>query len=409
VRRLGYAAPVQIFSALRVATYRRFWFAQIFSLIGSWLQASAISWLVVTVLYPNQPALATAQLGILSAIQWTPSLLMSLFAGALLDRFSRRSALFASQLTLMCVAIGFGLVVFFKVASFPLVASLAFCSGVANVFDIVARQSLVPNLVPKDLMPNAIALNSLAFNSTRIFGGVLFGLLAPLGLASIFALNAMSFFGVLYAIWQIHMPQPQKKPSNIFADVKIGLEYVRRTRAVGLPILMLMFLSLTVINFQVIIPTFARFALALDERGFGLLNLGFGVGAAIGAILQAAKASDSRTLMKWGALQLTCVMLGFAFVPNLLWACVALAFAGCGMILFTVSANSTVQVNTPDELRARVMSVYSLVFAGMSPPGALLAGGLMSSLGARGGVAVLAVLGLLAMLLLLPKLGSDNQ
>jgi MFS family permease len=395
---------VQIFAALSVATYRRFWFAQIFSLIGSWLQASAISWLVVTVLYPNQAAVATSQLGILSAIQWTPSLLLSLFAGALLDRFSRRSALFASQLTLMCVAIGFGLVVFFKIASFPLVASLAFCSGVANVFDIVARQSLVPNLVPKNLMPNAIALNSLAFNSTRIFGGVLFGVLAPLGLASIFALNAMSFLGVLYAIWQIQMPQPPKKSSNIFADVKIGLEYVRRNRAVGLPILMLMFLSLTVINFQVIIPTFARFALGLDERGFGLLNLGFGVGAAIGAFIQAAKASDSRTLMTWGALQLTGVMLGFALVPNLLWACVALGFAGCGMILFTVSANSTVQINTPDELRARVMSVYSLVFAGMSPPGALLAGSLMSSLGARGGVGVLAVLGLLAMLVLLPKL-----
>jgi MFS family permease len=400
---------VQIFAALTVAVYRRFWFAQIFSLIGSWLQASAISWLVVTVLYPNQPAIATAQLGILSAIQWTPSLLLSLFAGALLDRFSRRTALFSSQLTLMCVAIGFGVVVFFKVASFPLVATLAFCSGVANVFDIVARQSLVPNLVPKHLMPNAIALNSLAFNSTRIFGGVLFGLLAPLGLTSIFALNALSFLGVLYAIWQIQIPQPAKKQSNIFSDVKIGLEYVRRTRAVGLPILMLMFLSLTVINFQVIIPTFARFALSLDEGGFGLLNLGFGIGAAIGAMIQAAKVGDSHSLMTWGALQLTVVMLGFALVPNLFWACVMLAFAGCGMILFTVSANSTVQLNTPDELRARVMSVYSLVFAGMSPPGALLAGGLMSNLGARGGVAVLGLLGLLAMLVLLPKLHNSRQ
>ena len=116
---------MHIFAAFAVPVYRRFWFAQVFSLIGSWLQASAISWLVVTVLYPNQPALATSQLGILTAIQWTPSLLFSLFAGAVLDRVSRRKAMLVSQITLMGVAFGFTAVLALKLESFTVVAVLA--------------------------------------------------------------------------------------------------------------------------------------------------------------------------------------------------------------------------------------------------------------------------------------------
>ncbi len=399
---------MHIFAAFQVVAYRRFWFAQVFSLIGSWLQASAISWLVVTVLYPNQPALATSQLGILTAIQWTPSLVFSLFAGAVLDRVSRRTALLCSQIMLMSVAIGFTLVLSLKLESFVLVASLAFCAGLANVVDMVARQSLVPNLVPREFMANAIALNTLAFNTTRVLGGALFGVVAPLGLTSIFLFNALSFLGVLYAIWRIQIPQPAPKTSHLLEDIKIGLQYVRNNKSVGTPILLLMLLSLTVINFQVIIPTFARFSLNLEEGGFGLLSAAFGVGAVSGAVFQAARAS--KNFMLWGALQLTLAMLSLAVAPNIWWAGLSLFFAGSGMNLFTVSANSAVQLHTPDELRARVMSVYSLVFAGMSPPGSLFAGWLMATLGSRGGIAVLGGLGVLAVLSLrasLQRLKAD--
>ncbi len=393
---------MHIFAAFQVVAYRRFWFAQVFSLIGSWLQASAISWLVVTVLYPNQPALATSQLGILTAIQWTPSLVFSLFAGAVLDRVSRRVAMLVSQITLMSVAFGFTVVLALKLESFELVAGLAFLGGLANVVDMVARQSLVPSLVPREFMANAIALNTLAFNTTRVLGGALFGVVAPLGLTSIFAFNALSFLGVLYAIWRIQIPQPAPKTSALLEDIKIGLQYVQNNKAVGTPILLLMLLSLTVINFQVIVPTFARFALNLEEGGFGLLSAAFGVGAVSGAVFQAARASKG--FMLWGALQLTLAMLGLALAPSIWWAAIALFLAGSGMNLFTVSANSMVQLHTPDDLRARVMSVYSLVFAGMSPPGSLFAGWLMATLGSRGGIAVLGGLGVLAVLSLVVSL-----
>ncbi len=400
---------MHIFAAFEVVAYRRFWFAQVFSLIGSWLQASAISWLVVTILYPNQPALATSQLGILTAIQWTPSLVFSLFAGAVLDRVSRRKAMLVSQVTLMGVAFGFTLVLALKLESFTVVAILAFTAGLANVVDMVARQSLVPSLVPREFMSNAIALNTLAFNTTRVLGGALFGVVAPLGLQSIFLFNALSFLGVLYAIWRIQIPQPVPKKTNLLEDIRVGLAYVKNEKSVGIPILMLMLLSLTVINFQVIIPTFARFALRLDEAGFGLLGAAFGGGAVSGAVLQAARGANKRIFMIWGAFQLTFAMLLLAVSPSIWWAGLSLFLAGSGMNFFTVSANSTVQLHTPDELRARVMSVYSLVFAGMSPPGSLFAGWLMATFGSRGGIAVLGGLGLLAMLCLVPYLRRSTE
>lgn len=405
---------MRTFAAFQVPTYRRFWFAQGFSLIGSWLQASAMSWLVVTVLYPDNAAEATARLGILSAIQWTPSLVLSLVAGALLDRVSRRVALLLTQTVLMLVAVGLGLVVYYKVSSFELVAALAFCAGLANVFDIVARQSLVPNLVPRDLMPNAIALNSLAFNLSRILGGTVFGLVAPLGLSLVFFLNAASFLGVIYAIYTIRVADPEPHEGNMLQDVAVGLRYVWRTRAVRTPILLLFFLSLFIINFQVITPTFARFALGQDESGFGWLNAAFGLGAALGAAFHASRPSRDKTpLMRWGALILVAAVALLAITPNLILACGALALCGIGLIFFTVSANSSVQLATPDTLRARVMSVYSLVFAGMAPPGALLTGWLMSAFGAREGLLILAAAGLLSVIALLPQLqriqGSETE
>jgi hypothetical protein len=277
----------------------------------------------------------------------------------------------------------------------------------ANVFDIVARQSLVPNLVPREVMPNAIALNSLSFNLSRILGGTVFGLIAPLGLSAVFFLNAVSFLGVLNAIWSVRVPDPERHDTNMLEDIRVGLRYVWETPQVRTPILMLFSLSLFVINFQVTTPTFARFALSLDESGFGLLNAAFGLGAASGAAFHASRPSSDKTrLMQWGALLLVTAFGALSFVPNVPMACVVLALCGAGMILFNVSANSSVQLATPDHLRARVMSVYSLVFAGMAPPGALLTGWLMSALGARSGLLILAGLGLVSVLILAPRLNT---
>jgi MFS family permease len=395
------------FQALEHPEFRRFWVAQSVSLIGTWLQGAAQAWLVLT-LYPGNNALATQQLGFLSALQWTPSLVLSLFAGAVLDRVSRRNVLLTTQITLMLTAIALGLAVLMNRVSFELVAVIALISGLANVFDIVARQSLVPNLVPRASMTNAVALNSLSLNTARVLGGTLFGLLAPLvGLAPLFLLNAATFFGVIGAVLSLKPKDPEAHNENIFEDVRIGLRYVFQTPVVRGPILLLACLSLTVINFQVIIPTFAKFGLELAETGYGLLSSMFGLGSALGAFLSATRQTSNRdTRMAWGSVLLSVAVGVLAFAPNVVIASVALFAAGTGMILFTVNANSSVQLATPDRLRGRVMSVYTLVFAGMSPFGALLVGFLMSWFGARTGVALLAAAALVAVLALRPRVAG---
>ena len=397
------------FRALEIPEYRRFWISQLFSLIGSWLQSSAQAWLVLQ-LFSNSSE-ATFKLGLISALQWLPSLLLSLVAGAILDRVSRRAALVTSQITLLLMALALGTLVALNAVTFERLVVIALVSGLANVFDIVARQSLIPQLVPRAVMPNAVALNSLAFNLARVLGGSLFGVLAPfLGLSTIFFLNAASFLGVLLVLIQLEVPKLEdSEHGNVLEDIRVGLRYVLQTPLVRGPILLLAALSITVINYQVIIPTFAKFALSLTEGGFGLLGAAFGIGAAIGAILHANLQRNPNTglsrirLMQIGS-SLTCLSLAaLAISPNVWLASVALVASGTGMILFTVSANSSVQLATPDRLRGRVMSIYTLVFAGMSPVGALVAGGLMAQFGPRVGVLVLAALGLLAVLVLRPR------
>ncbi len=392
------------FRALQHTEFRRFWIAQAFSLIGSWLQTSAQGWLVLG-LYPGNAALATERLGWLSALQWTPSLVLSLFAGVILDRVSRKAVLITTQVTLMLTATALGVAVLTNRVSFEVIAVISLVTGLANVFDIVARQSLVPNLVPRESMANAVALNSLSFNLARVLGGSLFGVLAPLiGLGPLFLLNAASFLGVIATIAALKSQPREQRSENILEDIQVGLRYVSATPAVLGPILLLAALSLTVINFQVIIPSFAKFALNLSEGGFGLLSSVFGLGAALGAFLSASRyGGDRRKLMLSGALVLTLGVGALALALDLITASIVFLCAGAGQIMFTVSANSSVQLNTPDRVRGRVMSVYTLVFAGMSPAGALLVGFLMSRLGVRAGVAILAGLGLAAIFALRPR------
>ena len=400
------------FRALEVPEYRRFWISQLFSLIGSWLQSSAQAWLVLQLFTDSSEA--TFKLGLISAVQWVPSLLLSLFAGAVLDRVSRRAALIVSQVTLLLMALALGTLVLLNAVTFERLVVIALISGLANVFDIVARQSLIPQLVPRAVMPNAVALNSLAFNLARVLGGSLFGVLAPfLGLSTIFFLNATSFVGVLFVLIQLKVPkQEDSEHGNVLEDIRVGLRYVSQTPAVRGPILLLAALSITVINYQVIIPTFAKFALSLKEAGFGLLGVAFGIGAALGAVLHANLQRNPNSgllrvrLMQIGSVLACLSLAALALSPNLWFASFALTVSGTGMILFTVSANSSVQLATPDRLRGRVMSIYTLVFAGMSPLGALVAGGLMAMLGPRIGVLTLATVGLLASLLLRPRVGS---
>lgn len=404
------------FSALRHPDYRRYWYSQLLSLIGSWMQTTAQQYLVLEL--SNQ---SSAALGWVTVAQFTPSLLLSLFAGAVIDRVPRRRVLLATQLTLMGTAIALAVTTHLGVVTVPLVLVLAFISGVAQAFDMPARQSMVVDFVPRSDVPNAVALNSLSFNVSRTLGQAMFGVVAAVGvsllsrgnaehisrLALPFYLNVASFIIVIYVIATLPFPARDTGGSKgMLRDVTDGLRYVRATPAVRNVMLLVGALSLTVINFNVIIPYYARVVFGAREAAFGLLSSAFGVGAMAGALWQASKPNPLRNL-RYGGVILTSAAAVLAFTPNPMLAAPVLAVCGFGMLSLLVSANSTVQLSIPDALRGRVMSLYSFVLAGMGPPGALIASALIGRegpLGPRWGLVALAALGALALAVLWARL-----
>ncbi|GAA5511636.1 enterobactin exporter EntS [Deinococcus carri] len=404
------------FSALRHPSYRRYWFSQLLSLVGSWMQTTAQQYLVLEL-----SGGSSAALGYVTVTQFLPSLLLSLFAGAVVDRVPRRRVLLATQATLMLTATVLAVTTHLGIVTLPLVMVLAFVSGTANAFDMPARQSMVVDFVPRSDVPNAVALNSLSFNVSRTIGQALFGVVAALGvsllaggnadnlarLALPFYLNVASFFVVLFVIATLPFPvREHAARGSVLEDIREGLGYVRRTPALRNVMLLVGALSLTIINFNIIIPYYARVVFGAREAAFGVLSAAFGVGAMAGALWQASKPNPLRNLRLGGVLLVASTVL-LAFAPGPLLGTPILAVCGFGMLSLLVSANSTVQLTIPDHLRGRVMSLYSFVLIGMGPPGALIASNLISKegpLGPRWGLVALALLGGLALLLLWSRL-----
>ena len=409
------------FKALGHPNYRRYWLSQLLSLVGSWMQTTAQQYLVLELTHQS-----SAALGWVTVAQFLPSLLLSLFAGAVIDRVPRRRVLLTTQLVLLGTALTLAVTTHLGIVTLPLIMLIAFVAGTANAFDMPARQSMVVDFVPRSDVSNAVALNSLSFNVSRTLGQAVFGVVAALGvnllaggnpdniarLAFPFYLNVASFFVVLYVIATLPFPPREAAPhGSMLDDVKEGLRYVRRTPAVRNVMLLVGAMSLSIINFNVIIPYYARVVFGVREGGFGALSAAFGVGAIAGALWQASKPNPLRNL-RIGALVLIGAATALAFAPNAAAGAPLLALCGFGMLSLLVSANSTVQLSIPDHLRGRVMSLYSFVLVGMGPPGALISSTLISRdfvLGPRWGLVLLAALGLVSVLLLWTRLPRHFQ
>jgi MFS family permease len=395
----------QTFHALRWPEFRRYWWSQMLSLVGTWMQSTAQSYLVLELTNND-----SAALGWVTAAQFTPSLLLSLFAGAIIDRVPRRRILLVTQSVLMLTALALAVCTQLGLVTLPLVLTLAFVGGVANAFDMPARQTLAAEFVPREDFANAVALNSLSFNVSRTLGQAVFGLVAALGvsllgsgdadnvarLALPFYLNVASFVVVLWVIATLPFPVREvggQRP--VWQDIREGLAYVRVTPSIRYTLLLVGLLSLTIINFNVIIPYFARAVYGLREGGFGGLNASFGAGAMVGALWQASRPNPLRNL-RLGAVLLLLSGLALALSPGGVVAALVLACCGFSMLTFLISANSSVQLTVPNALRGRVMSLYSLVLVGSAPLGALVSSGLISlggPFGPKWGLVTLVALG----------------
>jgi MFS family permease len=394
---------LRTFLALRHRNFRLFWFGQLISLIGTWMQSIGQAWLVLQLTH------SAWLLGVVGALQFLPVMLLSLFGGVLADRLPKRRVLLFTQSFAMLQAA----VLWILVASGHIqiweVLVLASLLGLTNSVDMPTRQAFVVEMVGREDLPNAIALNSSVFNMARVVGPGLGGLIiAFLGTAPLFLLNAISFIPVIIGLALIRMGElhaqakhtqtsVETSKQSTFQSLREGLTYVVHTPSVLLIIAVIGVISLFGINFNVILPLFATDVLNSGAIGFGFLSAAFGLGSLFSALWLAwGNRKPSVHYLLIAALAFCILEILFALSHLFVLSLILIAFVGFALIAFSANSNTALQTVTPDHLRGRVMSVYMVVFAGSVPLGNLFTGGLAHFYGASIALLVGASLSLIA-------------
>jgi MFS family permease len=385
--------------ALNHRDFRLFISGQLISLIGTWMQSVAQSWLVLEL--TNSPF----KLGLIGTLQFGPMLCFSFLAGAVTDRLPKRRVIMATQTALMLQAFALGLLAWLGHVRYWHVAVLAACYGLANTLDMPARQSFIVEMTSKDDLTNAIALNSAMFNGARMVGPAVAGLLVDrFGVAPAFGLNGLSFVAVILALAAMRtegLPR-ERENTTVGQDIAAGVRYAVGTPLVALILSLLLFVSLFVINHNVMVPLLARDVLHEGAHGFGLLMAALGTGAVVGALALAlvGKSLLPLPLLIAAAATASALTLALAAIRHFPAAVVLLALTGLSQIVFMASCNTTLQMAVPDRLRGRIMSLYAFVFVGVTPIGSFFVGTVAEWFGAPAAYAAGGGLGLLSVLAL---------
>jgi MFS family permease len=386
---------MRLVSALSSPDFRLLWGANVVSTSGTWMQKVAQNWLVLTL---AGPTLSAFYIGLDSFLGDLPILLLTLVGGVIADRHDRRLLLMGSQIIQLTCAFILAALVYFNVIHIWHVLTLSFCTGVAQAFGGPAFQSLIPSLVPRRELPNAIALNSIQFNLSRILGPLVAGVtLAALGMAICFALNGVSFLFVVAALLAIRTstaPAANQERRSILEEMRTGVSYVRaRPALVALMVLgfLTTFLGLPL---QMLLPVIVRLIFNGEAPEYSRMMAFSGAGAVVGALAFAWLSRHGhigrRALIMQGLFGV--IVIAFSF-SRTMWLSELLLFAGgvC-MIILASSMTSLAQLIAPDDMRGRVMSVYMVAFRGGMPLGSLVAGSLTRVVSAP---AVLALNGVL--------------
>jgi len=393
VERQGIVLP-KTFSALRHRNYRLYFFGQLISLVGTWMQSIAQAWLVY------QLTGSPLYLGIVSFASAIPTLTLSLGAGVLVDRVPKRGLLIVTQTAAMLLAFLLAADVFSgRVEPWHIVV-LSFLLGSVNSFDAPARQAFVVEMVEHKDHLNAIALNSTIFNAARVIGPTLAGIaLAVVGPAWCFFMNGVSFIAVIVSLWMMRVRPfaPDARKGSASAQLREGLTYIWSDRTVRTLIALVAVSSLFGFGFAALLPAFARDVLGQGPTGLGLMSAATGLGAFAGALMIASLGNYRRKglLLTVGNLLFPAMVLLFSLSRLFTLSLIFLALAGWGFMVQNATANTLIQMRVPDSLRGRVMSAFTLVFLGFFPLGSLLAGIIAERLGipiggAFGGLVALA-------------------
>jgi MFS family permease len=359
--------------ALKHRDFRFFFMGSIVSLIGTWMQNAGQSWLVVTL---TDSAL---KLSFVSALQFTPVLLFSLFAGALIDNYPKKKILLITQTIMGVLAFVLTFLVFTHKVQYWHILVLATILGCCNAVDMPARQSFMIELVGKEDLMNAIALNSTVFNAARMVGPAVAGIMIKFfGFFICFLLNAISFIPLVYGIYMISAsgaPKQNSEKKNMILDIKEGLKYVFDSKEILFTILLVFFVSTFAMNYSVLIPLLAKQVLNMDSDGYGYLMAAMGLGSMLSAFTVATRSRGPKRRLMFLAGAVISIMLVFIGVfKDYGVSMVTLFIAGVFNVLFSTTANSTIQLKSKNEFRGRVMSVYAMVFAGATPLGSLFEG-----------------------------------
>ncbi len=385
-----------LFRSLKSRNFKLFFYGQSISLIGTWMQKTAVSWLVY------QITGSELLLGVVGFVSLIPSLVLSPYAGSLVDRHDRYRILVITQVVSMIQAGALAAIIFFGYNNILFIIALSLVQGIINAFDVTCRQSLMVEMVDdKEDLPNAIALNSTMTNFARIAGPAVAGIiLSTFGTDVCFIGNFLSYIPVLICLFMmnLHTPVIARPVKSIWAELQEGFKYVSGDKELSSIIMVLAITSLFVIPFNTLMPMFAKDLFDGNAKTFSWFESAAGLGSIVSAVYL-ANLKNSNTLTKLIIIAggiLGTSLLFLAYAPQLPAALLFMTFSGIGMMGQTSAINTYIQTHAIPEMRGRAISYYVMAYQGMIPVGSLLIGWLAHLTGPRPAVLIEGLIGLTA-------------
>jgi MFS family permease len=381
------------FNSLEVPNYRRYFTGQLISLSGTWMQTVAAIWLILSLTGSG------VAVGLTTALQFLPMLLIGAWGGLLADRIPKRRLLIATQALMAIPALGLFAVTATGIVEPWMVFLAVFAMGSVNAIDNPTRQSFVIEMVGPDRVVNAVSLNSVIVQMARIVGLALAGLLiAGFGVVPCFALNALTFVAMIVALWGMEPGglHPEPVASREPGAIRAGLRYVLRTPELAVPLALMALVGTLGFNFQVVLPLLAKFSFGGDASTYAVMVSAMAVGSIGGALVNGHHGRTGPRLIAGGALAFGLAGLLAAAMPSLALEIPVLALLGAAAVTFAATINSTLQLAVAPKMRGRVMALYSVVFLGSTPIGGPLTGWLAETYDPRVALLLAGVTGISA-------------
>jgi MFS family permease len=370
------------FSSLRVPNYRRYFFGQIVSMSGTWVQSVGQMWLVYELTGSG------VALGVVTALQFAPVLVAGMWGGVVADRFDKRKVLMAAQVASASLALALGVLVATGSVRLWMIYALAFALGCVSVVEIPTRQSFVIEMVGPDHLANAVGLNSTVFTAARVVGPAVAGvLISAVGIAWCFFINAASFVAVIGSLASmkadgLYRSEPLERGPG---QLRAALRYVWETPALRTTLAMMAVIGTLAYNFRILLPVMVGTEFGGGAATFGALSATLGIGTLLGALVAAGRPRPTRRFLIQSALAYGVLIMVAGAAPGLGFELIALVPMGAAGIAFVATVNSTLQLNSSDAMRGRVMALYSVLFLGSTPIGSPIVGWIGERFGPRAG------------------------